>query len=84
MQTKEIPLTSVGICKEYIELMGQKVVIEMISQLKTLKYFSISVDSTPNVACRPTYIHHVVSCGMSVFSDFCETVLQEMDIDINN
>lgn len=37
------------ICQEFIELMGGQVLAEMISQIKTAKYFSISVDSTPDV-----------------------------------
>lgn len=31
MTAKEIPLTAVGICKAFIELMGQKAVIEIKS-----------------------------------------------------
>lgn len=36
-------------CLELIELMGEQVLAEIISQIKVAKYFSISVDSTPDV-----------------------------------
>lgn len=36
-------------CLEFIELMGEQVLAEIISQIKVAKYFSISVDSTPDV-----------------------------------
>uniref|UniRef100_H2YTB8 TTF-type domain-containing protein n=1 Tax=Ciona savignyi TaxID=51511 RepID=H2YTB8_CIOSA len=37
------------ICEELIELMGQKVLCVIIDEIKTAKYFSISVDSTPDI-----------------------------------
>lgn len=36
-------------CREFIELMGERVLAEIICQIKEAKYFSISVDSTPDV-----------------------------------
>uniref|UniRef100_H2ZHP2 TTF-type domain-containing protein n=1 Tax=Ciona savignyi TaxID=51511 RepID=H2ZHP2_CIOSA len=36
-------------CEELIELMGQKVLCVIIDEIKTAKYFSISVDSTPDI-----------------------------------
>ncbi|KAK0132610.1 Zinc finger MYM-type protein 1 [Merluccius polli] len=40
---------SLGVCEEFIELMGEKVLAEVVSRVKLAKYFSISVDSTPDV-----------------------------------
>ena len=37
------------ICEEMIELMGQKVLSVIVDEIKTAKYFSISVDSTPDI-----------------------------------
>ncbi|XDV19134.1 hypothetical protein PO909_024682, partial [Leuciscus waleckii] len=36
-------------CLEFIELIGEQVLAEIICQIKVAKYFSISVDSTPDV-----------------------------------
>lgn len=36
-------------CEEFIQLMGQKVLDEVISREKLAKYFSVSVDSTPDI-----------------------------------
>ena len=52
------------ICEEIIELMGQKVLSVIFCEMKSAKYFSISVDSTPDithvdqltVTCR--YVQH--------------------------
>uniref|UniRef100_A0A8P4KG01 TTF-type domain-containing protein n=1 Tax=Dicentrarchus labrax TaxID=13489 RepID=A0A8P4KG01_DICLA len=40
---------SLNVCEEFIQLMGQKVVEEVISRVKLAKYFAISVDSTPDI-----------------------------------
>lgn len=40
---------SLSVCEEFIELMGEKVLAEVVSRVKLAKYFSISVDSTPDV-----------------------------------
>ena len=37
------------ICEEVIELMGEKVMSVIVDEIKTAKYFSISVDSTPDI-----------------------------------
>uniref|UniRef100_A0A087X3D0 TTF-type domain-containing protein n=1 Tax=Poecilia formosa TaxID=48698 RepID=A0A087X3D0_POEFO len=37
-------------CEEFIQLMGDCVLSEIVSEVKMAKYFSISVDSTPDVA----------------------------------
>uniref|UniRef100_A0A3B3TM85 DUF4371 domain-containing protein n=1 Tax=Poecilia latipinna TaxID=48699 RepID=A0A3B3TM85_9TELE len=37
-------------CEEFIQLMGDRVLSEIVSEVKMAKYFSISVDSTPDVA----------------------------------
>ena len=37
------------ICEEMIELMGHKVLSVIVDEIKTAKYFSISVDSTPDI-----------------------------------
>ncbi|XP_065650374.1 zinc finger MYM-type protein 1-like [Hydra vulgaris] len=41
---------SANICEESICLMGNKVLSEIISELKKAKYYSISVDSTPDLS----------------------------------
>ncbi|XP_065675555.1 zinc finger MYM-type protein 1-like [Hydra vulgaris] len=41
---------SANICEEFICLMGNKVLSEIISELKKEKYYSISVDSTPDLS----------------------------------
>ena len=38
------------ICEEIIALMGQKVLSVIVSDIKTAKYFSIPVDSSPVIA----------------------------------
>uniref|UniRef100_A0A096MAY1 HAT C-terminal dimerisation domain-containing protein n=1 Tax=Poecilia formosa TaxID=48698 RepID=A0A096MAY1_POEFO len=37
-------------CEEFIQLMGDRVLSEIVSEVKMAKYFSISVDSTPDMA----------------------------------
>ena len=37
------------ICKEFIEIMGSTVLSVIITELKEAKYFSLSVDSTPDL-----------------------------------
>jgi hypothetical protein len=47
---KRIPsFLSVTICEEFIELMGSKVLAAIVTEIQKAKYFSISVDSTPDV-----------------------------------
>ncbi|XP_065658777.1 uncharacterized protein LOC136083303 [Hydra vulgaris] len=41
---------SANICEEFICLMGNKVLSEIISELKKAKYYSISIDSTPDLS----------------------------------
>ena len=40
---------SIHVCEEFLELMGEKILTEIVSCVKLAKYFSISVDSTPDV-----------------------------------
>jgi hypothetical protein len=40
---------SANICEEFIALMGAKVLSVIVSELKKAKYYSISVDSTPDI-----------------------------------
>ncbi|CAM4446998.1 unnamed protein product [Leuciscus chuanchicus] len=40
---------SLNVCEEFIQLMGQKVLEEVISRVKLAKYFAISVDFTPDI-----------------------------------
>ncbi len=40
---------TLNVCEEFIQLMGQKVLDEIISRVKLAKYFSVSVDSTPDI-----------------------------------
>ena len=44
-----ITYLSTYICEEFIELVGKKVLFYIIQQLKKCKYFSISVNSTPDI-----------------------------------
>lgn len=37
-------------CNEFIQLMAKEVLLTIISQVKTAKYFAISVDSTPDIS----------------------------------
>ena len=41
---------SANICEEFIELMGQQVLYTILEELKESKYYSISVDSTPDIS----------------------------------
>lgn len=41
---------SANICEEFIEIMGEKVFSYIIAELKKSKYYSFSVDSTPDIA----------------------------------
>jgi hypothetical protein len=41
---------SVTICKEFTELMGSKVLAATVTEIQKAKNFSISVDSTPDIA----------------------------------
>ena len=41
-----------NICEEFIELMGQQVFCTILEEVKGSKYYSISVDSTPNISHR--------------------------------
>jgi hypothetical protein len=48
---------SVTICEEFIELMGSKVLAATVTEIQKAKYFSISVDSTPDVTHRSVNIY---------------------------
>lgn len=50
-------------CLEFIGLMGEQVLTEIIRQIKVPKYFSKSVDSTPDVSNidQSTFILRYVS-----------------------
>ena len=39
-----------NICEEFIELMGQHVLCAILGEIKESKYYSISVDSTPDIS----------------------------------
>jgi len=41
---------SANICNEFINIMGEKVLTTIISEIKAAKYYSISVDSTPDLS----------------------------------
>ena len=51
---------SLNVCEEFIHLMGQKVLDEVISRVKLAKYFAISVDSTPDITCGSADFHPAV------------------------
>ncbi|XP_063802615.1 zinc finger MYM-type protein 1-like [Pseudophryne corroboree] len=38
------------ICDEFIEVIGQQVLRQIITEIKTSKYYSVSVDSTPDIS----------------------------------
>jgi len=40
---------SVNICNEFINIIGEKVLTMIISEIKAAKYYSISIDSTPDL-----------------------------------
>uniref|UniRef100_H3BEC3 DUF4371 domain-containing protein n=1 Tax=Latimeria chalumnae TaxID=7897 RepID=H3BEC3_LATCH len=47
------------ICEEFIALLGEKVSEHIVKELKEAKYFSISVDSTPDISkCVVRYVLH--------------------------
>lgn len=41
---------SANICNEFINIMGQQVLTTIVNELKAAKYYSISVDSTPDLS----------------------------------
>ncbi|XP_048512595.1 zinc finger MYM-type protein 1-like [Athalia rosae] len=41
---------SANICNEFISIMGKQVLMKIVDELKAAKYFSISVDSTPDLS----------------------------------
>ena len=41
---------SANICERFIELMGQQVLCTILEEIKESKYYSISVDSTPDIS----------------------------------
>ncbi|XP_040203750.1 uncharacterized protein LOC120935756 [Rana temporaria] len=41
---------SANICEEFIEIMGQHVLSAILEEIKESKYYSISVDSTPDIS----------------------------------
>lgn len=60
-------------CLEFIEVMGERVLAEIISQIKGAKYFSISVNSTPDVAHTDQIIHNTLCVNnWACYRAFCE------------
>ncbi|XP_046737114.1 zinc finger MYM-type protein 1-like [Diprion similis] len=59
---------SANICNEFIDIMGKKVLMTIVSELKTAKYYSISVDSTPDLSHidQLTFIVRYVKDGVPV------------------
>ena len=45
-----IEYLSSGICEEIINIMAEKVISTIVTEIKHAKYFSISVDSTPDIS----------------------------------
>lgn len=45
-----ISYLSANICNEFINVMGKQVLKEIVNEVKLAKYFSISVDSTPDLS----------------------------------
>lgn len=41
---------SANICEEFIDIMGQQVLLAILDEIKGSKYYSISVDSTPDIS----------------------------------
>lgn len=60
------------ICEEFISLMGQRVQTEIIIQLQKAKYFSLVVDSTPDLSHidQLTFVVRYVSQEGKVFERF--------------
>ncbi|XP_071033099.1 zinc finger MYM-type protein 1-like [Parasteatoda tepidariorum] len=65
---------SASICNEFISIMGYKVLSKIIAELKKAKYFSVSVDSTPDISHvdQLTFVIRYVNDGIPVerFLDF--------------
>jgi hypothetical protein len=58
---------SVKICKEFIELMGSKVLAAIVNEIQKAKNFSISVDSTPHV----THIDQLTFIHLKICKECC-------------
>lgn len=72
---------SANICNEFINLMGQQVLKTIVKELKSAKYYSISVDSTPDLSHvdQLTFIVRYVNDGQPI-----ERFLQFLPIDEHN
>lgn len=59
---------SANICNEFINLMGQRVLKTIVNELKSAKYYSISVDSTPDLSHvdQLTFIVRYVKDGQPI------------------
>ena len=55
---------SSAVCDEFINILGQEVLQEIISEIKNAKYYSVSVDSTPDISHTDqlTLIFRYVQC----------------------
>lgn len=60
------------VCEEFIALMGQRVQAEIILQIQSSKYFSLIVDSTPDLAHvdQLTFVVRYVSTEGEIFECF--------------
>lgn len=72
---------SANICNEFINLMGQQVLKTIVKELKSAKYYSISVDSTPDLSHvdQLTFIVRYVKDGQPI-----ERFLQFLPMDEHN
>ncbi len=63
---------STTICDEFVQLMGEQVLSEIINRIQIAKYFSISVDSTPDISHTDqlTFIMRCVSPEGSIQERF--------------
>lgn len=65
---------SATICDQFIQLLGEKVRLAIVEELKVAKYYSISVDSTPDVSHTDqltVILRYVKPDGVPVERFFC-------------
>lgn len=65
---RSVSYLSANICNEFINLMGQRVLKTIVNELKSAKYYSICVDSTPDLSHfdQLTFIVRYVKDGQPI------------------
>ena len=83
---------SANICEEFIEIMGQQVFCAILEEIKESTYYSISVDSTPDIShidqltftVRYLKFIPIFSQGAKNLADTVVGFLQENNIPLSN